>query len=180
MLHLKGAAAISVGVGCWGVVAVTTISAFFFSSSNVTSPKTLKKSALTLGSLATTGGLPAIFVRSPLFAPVPVALRMPAWLAPRVQLGSLFPSVSLLQPWGIESLPLIANALPLKVIGLVTVTAAFTLTDTKLRRARVATVRCASSLPAASVRLPRLVSRKSSLLSRVTVLEYFTSVRPVR
>jgi hypothetical protein len=78
-----------------------------------------------------------------------------------------------------ESYPVTWNALPLKVIGLVTVTAALALALTKLRRARVATVLWASSLPDASVRLPRLVRRNTWSLSRVAVTVYFASVRPV-
>src|SRR5689334_12577370 len=102
-LQRNGAAAISDGAGVWGVVAVMTMSAFFLSSSKVTSPNMLKKSLLTVGSLATTSGAPSILVRSPLLAPVVVALRMPAWSAPFEQFGSALPRLSLSQPLGMES-----------------------------------------------------------------------------
>src|SRR6478672_3154456 len=116
-LQRNGAAAISVGAGNCGVVAVTTMSAFFLSSSKVTSPKMLKKSLVTVGSLAITSGAPSILVKSPLLAPVVVALRMPAWSGPLVQFGSALPSESLSQPLGTESRPVIWKAFPLKVIG---------------------------------------------------------------
>src|SRR5690348_1255336 len=169
VLQRNGAAASSVGAGFCGVVALMTMSAFFFSWSKVTSPKMLKKSLLTVGSLATTCGLPAILVRSPLLAPVVVALRMPAWSAPLVQFGSALPSESVPQPLGIESLPMTPKELPLNVIGLVTVTAALALALTKLRRASVATLLRASSFPEPSVRVPRLLSRNRLLFNRVGV-----------
>src|SRR5690349_2037598 len=176
-LQPNGLVAFRVGAGICGVVAVTTMSAFFLRSSKLTSPKMLKKSLLTVGSLATTSGAPSILVRSPLLAPVVVALRMPAWSAPLVQFGSALPRESLSQPLGMESRPVTWNAFPLNVIGLVTVTAALALALTKLRRARVATVLRASSFPARSRRVPRLVSRNRLLLSRVVVTEYLRSFR---